>query len=369
MVDKQRRKKNACLNCGHELQAQNNFCPECGQENNDQNVSIWTLFAEFLSHFFAIDSKLGRSIVPFFIKPGFLTNRFNEGRRVEYVHPMRLYLVLSLFYFLVLGFLWKAELKDKPDWEFFGKERTENNGKSKNDETATKLAENSETEEKEVIAPIKIKPKKRNVRKADEAKSQEAKNAGEEKNEEKVKQEMKLLQLDLGTVNDLHRAGLSFSQITDSLNIQDPIAKYVAKQWIKLDEKPEDVGKAALQNLPAMMFVLLPVFALILFLLYIRHEHLYIHHLIHSIHLHCFAYLVYGFTIALYMILPEVYWSDYAFFWAFVIVTVYAFVSLRRVYKQRKRKTLVKFLLLGYLYLNVLILGLLAEFAISALLF
>ena len=94
-----RRKTNCCLNCNHTLSEVYNFCPHCGQENNDNNVSFGTFIGDFFSNYFSFDTRIGRSIQPFFLRPGYLTNQFNEGKRMRYMHPLRLYLIVSLVFF------------------------------------------------------------------------------------------------------------------------------------------------------------------------------------------------------------------------------------------------------------------------------
>ena len=104
MKEKQRR-STTCKNCDSTLEEGFNFCPVCGQSNSDNNVSFTTLIKEFLDNYFGIDSKMAHSAVPFLFKPGALTNRFQEGKVKHFIHPVRLYLVMSLFYFFTISYL------------------------------------------------------------------------------------------------------------------------------------------------------------------------------------------------------------------------------------------------------------------------
>jgi hypothetical protein len=47
------------------------------------------------------DSRLWRTLWALIAKPGFLTKEFLEGRRARYLPPFRLYLVLSVVFFLI----------------------------------------------------------------------------------------------------------------------------------------------------------------------------------------------------------------------------------------------------------------------------
>ena len=58
-----------CLNCG--VAATGKFCAECGQENEDQTVTMKLLARDLLSDVASFDSKLLRTLVPLVIRPVF----------------------------------------------------------------------------------------------------------------------------------------------------------------------------------------------------------------------------------------------------------------------------------------------------------
>ncbi len=95
-----------CLNCGEP--AAGNFCAHCGQENKDHTVALKPLLHDLLAEVASWDSKLVRTVVPLVIRPGFLTNEYNAGRRIGYLSPLKLYLTVSVLFFLALS--WKAPL-------------------------------------------------------------------------------------------------------------------------------------------------------------------------------------------------------------------------------------------------------------------
>jgi hypothetical protein len=61
------------------------------------------LVGEWASAVAAFDTRLVRTVWPLVRRPGFLTAEFLAGRRVRYVHPLKLYLAISLVAFLVLS--------------------------------------------------------------------------------------------------------------------------------------------------------------------------------------------------------------------------------------------------------------------------
>ena len=94
-----------CLNCEHELNSEFVFCPMCGQETKDTAKSVGHFIHHFANDYFTFDSKILKSFGPLLFKPGFLTKEFFAGRRVRYIPPMRMYLFVSIIFFLVLSWL------------------------------------------------------------------------------------------------------------------------------------------------------------------------------------------------------------------------------------------------------------------------
>ncbi|MCT4622496.1 MAG: DUF3667 domain-containing protein [Schleiferiaceae bacterium] len=86
-----------CLNCGTDLHDEN-FCPNCGQVNNQRKPTIFDLFFELVSNLFAFDSKFYRSVGPLLFKPGKLSLEFAAGRKQQYMLPIRLFIVVTIIF-------------------------------------------------------------------------------------------------------------------------------------------------------------------------------------------------------------------------------------------------------------------------------
>lgn len=98
-----------CPNCNTVVSKTFKYCPECGQEAKlDQKVG--SLITHFLNDYFTFDSKIIRSIVPLITKPAFLTQEYMKGRRVKYIQPLRLFIFLSVIFFLVLSWTNSTEV-------------------------------------------------------------------------------------------------------------------------------------------------------------------------------------------------------------------------------------------------------------------
>lgn len=91
-----------CANCGAE--APERYCPECGQATRwTARQPAWRIAAEAVEETFALDSRVGRTALPFLFRPGQLTAEYWAGRRVRYSSPLRLYLLMSFLFFLAGG--------------------------------------------------------------------------------------------------------------------------------------------------------------------------------------------------------------------------------------------------------------------------
>jgi len=91
-----------CLNCGAVLGSQ--YCSQCGQRAQTRLISIWGLIHEAFGDLFDFDSRLWRTLIPLAIRPGFLTAEYLRGRRTHYMPPFRMYLVMSVVFFVVAFF-------------------------------------------------------------------------------------------------------------------------------------------------------------------------------------------------------------------------------------------------------------------------
>jgi hypothetical protein len=91
-----------CLNCGAVLTGR--YCADCGQTADVHVPSTRELFHEVMEGITHSDSRLWNSLKLLWFKPGKLTQEFVAGRRVASLPPFRLYLVLSIIFFLAASF-------------------------------------------------------------------------------------------------------------------------------------------------------------------------------------------------------------------------------------------------------------------------
>lgn len=99
--------KSKCKNCDSILHGE--FCSFCGQRQH-QKISFREISKDFFDDIFDYDARLFNSIKYLILKPGFLTLKYWEGKRVKYLQPFKVYLMTSLLYYLVNS-IFKTEQK------------------------------------------------------------------------------------------------------------------------------------------------------------------------------------------------------------------------------------------------------------------
>ena len=87
-----------CLNCGEVLTGQH--CSHCGQRAKVRVLSLGSLLRDLFGDLTEFDSRIWRTLIPLAFRPGVLTADYLRGRRTHYTPPFRMYLVLSVVFFL-----------------------------------------------------------------------------------------------------------------------------------------------------------------------------------------------------------------------------------------------------------------------------
>jgi hypothetical protein len=125
------------------------------------------------------------------------------------------------------------------------------------------------------------------------------------------------------------------------------------------DEFTDLMNASILRNLPKGVFLLVPVFALLLKLVYVRRKRRYAEHFVFALHVHAFTFLTFSFAV----LTP---WE--AAVVAFVVLLwVYVLLAMKRVYAQGMFKTFLKFAGLAVSYLILLVLTLIGTAVVAAL--
>lgn len=328
---KKRRKTSNCLNCGYHLEEQFEYCPICGQENHNNYISFGQLLNEFFSNYFSLDSRFGRSLKPFFFQPGKLTRDFMVGKRLTFANPIRLYLIVSLIHFFILSFVTS---------DFNIGNQKSNNPKADSIIKSNRMIDyDFSTGESE---PMDLN--------------------------KKFKKDTFTLEDRFEIISAMEQNGADAQTIYDSLRMDDEpfYRQYVFKQIIKiLVSGTESIGQYILKNIPTLMFFLLPLYALILKIFF--HRKLYIQHIIHSLHLHSFLFLVLSVLWLLLLLLGNV--PSWVYNGSYIILFTYLVASFKNTYAIKIKTAIWKVLVSGFIYLILLVFAFVFEMLISILTF
>jgi len=267
---------------------------------------------DFASTYLTVDSKLFKSIIPLFFKPGHLTNEYLGGKRVSFIRPLRMYLFASFVFFFVLSLSNNSII-------------TVGGNKSEVAPADSAVVDSTVQSLKQELGGVLDSTE------ISRLKTTIAKDAADSIQSDSAKiDSSKLFQLQ----NVDYRPNTEIIHLDFSIKGK-PYHYQINRNTFK---------KNFIGNLPTMMFFLLPIFALYLKLLYIRRERLYVEHLVFSLYTHAFVFLISALVIIIPWGLPETIlnWS----------ILLYMFIAMKQVYSQGYFKTFVKFagLLLIYFF-------------------
>ena len=360
------RKEKNCLNCGH--QVDDHFCPKCGQENIEVKENAVHMVAHAIADYFHFEHKFFGTLKPLLFKPGQLTKEYVAGKRVSFIHPIRLYIFVSIVFFLViLG----GKNKEKKEVE------SEKNKTEVADSIPKTKADSIQVEKlKSVEEGLKYVPITGGLRDSilKEAKQEIAKDTSDNHTDVKAFKKDKNKWKSNWRVKDTTVVDYEKSQAALPKDKRDGFIKhYFIKRTIELNSYPDPAEKFIedmLHNIPKMMFLLLPLFALILKLVYINKDKYYYEHLIYSFHLHSAIFLSVLFTMLLQWLIGFVYdISAWLAFLCVIYIIWYIYRSLRTFYNSTRWVTVLKLFFLSFAYNIVLSICFLIIIAISFMMF
>lgn len=377
-----------CQNCGEALLGEH--CYACGQPTKGLVRHFSSIIGDFMDSVFELDSRILRTLGPLLFKPGYLSQEYFAGRRVRYVSPVRLFVFLSLFAFFAsrLSFDISSDAVVDGDGEpgiviGEGRNATDTN-RLRN---ATTVAEVEKIRDDAVAALEKAKADAADVpgvgigmdvaregvineaeRRIKAIKHAEA--TGEplpiERNEEGT------LSFN-GTPWDAKTNPVKIGWLPQAVNDKLNDSAGDAQANIKrIQEDPNLLKDAFLSTVPTTLFVLLPLFALLLKIAYVFKRRLYMEHLIVALHSHAFlcgSLLVVLTLDAFATWTASMPWLSLPLGWAetalLIWMPVYLLLMQKRVYGQGWIMTLIKYCVLGTCYFMLLSFGAAASMLVS----
>jgi hypothetical protein len=91
-----------CGNCEAPLVGP--YCAQCGQSAHESARSMHALFHDGWHSLTHLDGRLWRTLWLLLSKPGEVSRQFVANRRASFLPPFRLYLIISLLFFGLIGF-------------------------------------------------------------------------------------------------------------------------------------------------------------------------------------------------------------------------------------------------------------------------
>jgi len=366
----------SCLNC--QTRMVGSFCHECGQENVTYVVSFGELLREMYSEFVQVDSRMVRTVGALIIRPGLLTNEFLNGKRVRYLSPFKMYVVVSALFFLLFTILNPlpfddADVKDSPlamGMDFFEKAADDKSRKVVYDSEATVAGSDAKTKEaakqktKMVPPTLGAKPTPPRVPAGNVA----AQAATTNKPASATKSAATPSKKRTGFRGHLSVFGVNARDLPATVHeYRDQQKKltpakrhgllqsFIALKIIRFETSPADTLRGIIYStLPNVMVFMLPLFALLLKVMYLRSKRLYVEHFIFVLHTHTFMFVM--LTLAMLSPWKFITWP------VLLTIPLYNLLALRAVYRQSFPKTLLKGFLLwnayGFLFIFAAILGL-----------
>lgn len=392
-----------CPNCQQFNAIEAKYCQYCGQKTKLRILSVWSMMADFFANLINYDSKTLSSIRGLFI-PGFLTQEYIANRRVSYLAPIRLYIFLMLAFFALLSY----QGLDQMSFNDNTTDKNTDNLTSVKQEYSlleqsysylklqtifdnlkheilrlSKLTTQKITSKQSKISieQVKKEPKVKKINKYnkqlaslnDELKqfnqaikqleSLELIKTIHSKNSEETL-ELKLFFEKTYSIKLTDISTLSTSELIEKYKIESKIEKIIFTQLIKFNQDAKAFGRFLFQNLTWVSLLEILMFALAFKLFYFSSKKKYVEHFIFQLNIRSLLY----FVACISLLIPfEL--SSWVYITLFIAAALYLFLSMKKVYRQSYFMTVVKFSLLSFIYLFILLIAFTSVLFAASLLF
>jgi len=275
---------------------------------------------EFIAHYVALEGKLWKSMALLIFRPGRLTRDYIEGKRVRYIEPLRLYLTFSIIFFAIFklgGLHFGDAVTIGPPAQQARQAQT--TSAAPDGKTAVLVPKGSLDEGRQELR----KPRKHDS----------------------------LIQFDEGDDKQMQLKASSIHPLlgkkVEHFNTLSPEAQRAALQ------------RAFFSYAPYALFLLMPVFAALLKLLYLGSGRRYGEHLLFALHTNAFAFLMLSLVLILPNGVPLV--APLLMLW----LTFYLPTAMRKVYGGGRVLTALRWIVLMSLHLLCVVIAMVGAAALA----
>lgn len=337
MSHQHQRKEKDCLNCGTIVQGK--YCHNCGQANVEPKESFGHMVFHFFNDITHFDGSFFTTAKDLLFKPGFLSKEYMAGRRVRYLHPIRMYVFTSAIFFLLF-------------FSFFV---------SGNSIVTAADVPLTVTERQHYVEKLKEQLKKDTGNTAIKAKLLVALDTSKHLTVGDLLENTNAENVQIGITNSNYKSMSEYDSAQKTLKADERDGWFMRRLTMidirmnqKLSSNPKEALKKftdiVLHRLPYMLLISLPFFALILKLVYWRRKQFYYaDHGVFAIHFYVFSFILLLLVFTFKKAETALHWS-FAGTLAnslFFLLLFYMYMAMLRFYGQGKLKTFFKFLIVA----------------------
>jgi hypothetical protein len=374
-----------CANCTAPLEGE--YCHHCGQSVHTVLRPVHGLMEEFFETILHIDGRIFSTLPALFLKPGFLTLEYFSGRRIRYIAPFRLMFVLCLLSFFALHLatdMISARVNQPSQHMQISSADNDFDDDDSINEVQKHLGKKLATLEAARAANLKDSGIVAQI----------------DSNEQKYRDFARQRLTELGMPATAASTAAAAATASEQENQSDSVPP-VHVGWLpaSINERLTELGQHIHDNvhvmfkgkpgereearerliantfsaLPSTMLVLIPMFALLLTVLYLLRRRLYMEHLIVALHSHAFIFLSLLLIVLCGML--STWLKPHAAIAGWILgipqgaliawIPVYLLVMQKRIYRQGWVMTIVKFLLIGWAYIWMLTFALVAALVLG----
>ncbi|GGD42548.1 DUF3667 domain-containing protein [Muriicola marianensis] len=335
---------NRCKNCDQPLDPSYDYCPKCGQEVTD-NLTFGVLFSKTISDYFSVDARFFRSFFPLIFKPGVLARRFVDGKRLKYLHPAQFYLFISVVFFFLFSF--SIRKADSEMTEALKKGMDRDSVEIAPD--SLKLSSNDSLQLVKTKEMIKMNKDKWGISDEDMADidsvmTETAENPSSLNRGMTFDFDQKVLDSLIAADAPMHEKLVAMGMEEEASGLNRRFYEQMYKLYV---QRGGGILQTFYDTIPIAMFLLMPIFALLLKIFYWRRGN-FAHHMVFSFYFFTFLFTAFSIIILANKIIDVPVWLE-------VIITlsylVYLMVALRNFYRSSWIGAFLKANVISFIYM------------------